>query len=163
MGRMKNAKILVAYLTRSGNTRVIAGTLQRSLGADLFEIRPARPYPEDYEEHVAQATRERDSGLEPPLGETVSNIGVYDEIYLGFPVWGETMPPPVCTFLKTHDLRRKTVRPFITHGGYGVGSSLSVLQTHAPDARIEDSFVMEADQERRTMNEVRGWIGQRGM
>ena len=118
--RMKHANILVAYLTRSGNTQVIAGTLQRALDADLFEIRPARPYPEDYEEHVAQARRERDSGFEPPLGETVSNIAGYDEIYLGFPVWGETMPPPVRTFLKTHDLRRKTVRPFITHGGYGI-------------------------------------------
>lgn len=64
---VKGPKTLVAYLTRSGNTRVIGGTLQRALGADLFEIRPARPYPEDYEQHVAQATRERDSGFEPAL------------------------------------------------------------------------------------------------
>ena len=157
---MKNAKILVAYLTRSGNTRVIAGTLQRALGADLFEIRPARPYPEDYELHVAQATRERDSGFEPPLAEKVANIAAYDEIYVGFPVWGETMPPPVRSFLKAHDLRGKTVRPFITHGGYGVGSSPAVLANHAPDARIEKAFVMEADQERRTMNAVHSWLGQ---
>lgn len=129
-------------------------------GADLFEIKPARPYPEDYEQHVAQATRERDSGFEPPLAEKVANIAIYDEIYLGFPVWGETMPPPVRSFLKTHDLRGKTVRPFITHGGYGVGSSPSVLATHALGARIEKAFVMEADQERRTMNTVHGWLGQ---
>lgn len=157
---MKNAKTLVAYLTRSGNTRVIAGTLQRAIGADLFEIKPARPYPEDYEQHVAQATRERDTGFEPPLAETVENITAYDEIYLGFPVWGETMPPPVRSFLKTHDLRGKTVRPFITHGGYGVGSSPSVLMNHAPGARVEKAFVMEADQERRTMNAVHGWLSQ---
>jgi len=109
--RMKNAKILVAYLTRSGNTRVIAGTLQRALGADLFEIRPARPYPEDYELHVAQATRERDNSVEPPLAQKVANIAAYDEIYLGFPVWGETMPPPVRSFLKTHDLPGKDRTP----------------------------------------------------
>lgn len=92
--RMKNAKILVAYLTRSGNTRVIAGTLQRALGADLFEIRPARPYPEDYELHVAQATRERDNSFEPPLAEKVANIAAYDEIYLGFPVWAKPCHRP---------------------------------------------------------------------
>ena len=158
--RMKNAKTLVAYLTRSGNTWVIAGTLQRALGADLFEIKPACPYPEDYEQHVAQATRERDSEFEPPLAEKVTDIATYDEIYLVFPVWGETMPPPVRSFLKTHDLRGKTVRPFITHGGYGVGSSPSVLISHAPGARIEKAFVMEADQERRTMNTVHNWLGQ---
>jgi flavodoxin len=156
---MKESATLVAYLTRSGNTRVIAGTLQRALGADLFEIRPARPYPEDYEQHVAQATRERDSDFEPPLAEKVANLAAYDEVYLGFPIWGETAPAPIRSFLKAHDLRGKTIRPFITHGGYGVGSSPAVLTSHAPGAQIEEAFVMEADQERRTLNQVRSWLG----
>jgi flavodoxin len=160
----KNAssKTLVAYFSRSGNTRVIAGTIQRALGADLFEIKPARAYPEDYEEAVAQATRERDSGFEPPLAERVTNIAAYDEIYLGLPIWGETAPPVIRSFLKAHDLRGKTIRPFITHGGYGLGNSPSVLARHAPDARFEKPLVMEADQERRTMTTVKDWLGQIG-
>ena len=132
--------------------------MHRQLGADLFEIRPARPYPEDYEQHVAQATRERDSGYEPPLAAKVDNIAGYDEIFLGFPIWGETAPPPICSFLKVHDLRGKTLRPFITYGGYGVGESPSVFTSHARGARIEQAFVMEADQERRTLNQIKGWL-----
>jgi flavodoxin len=155
---MTGSKKLVAYLTRSGNTRVIAGTLHRALGADLFEIRPGRPYAEDYEQHVAQAARERDSGFEPPLAGRVANIAAYDEVYLGFPIWGETVPPPIRSFLKVHDLRGKTLRPFITHGGYGVGGSLDVIASHARGARIVEPFVMEADQERRTLHEVRDWL-----
>jgi flavodoxin len=157
--RMMGSKTLVAYLTRSGNTRVIAETLHRALNADLFEIRPARPYPEDYEQHVAQAARERDSGFEPPLATRVENIASYDEIFLGFPVWGETTPPPIRSFLRAHDLMAKTLRPFITHGGYGVGNSPSVLASHAKGVRIEEPFVMEADQERRMLNEINGWLG----
>ncbi|MGE4305535.1 MAG: flavodoxin [Novosphingobium sp.] len=156
---MTGSKTLVAYLTRSGNTRVIAETLSRSLGADLFEIKPARPYPEDYEEHVAQATRERDNEYEPPLAARIGNIGAYEEIFLGFPIWGETMPPPIRSFLKGHDLRGKVLRPFITHGGYGVGSAPEVLASHATGARIEPPFVMEADQERRTLNQIKTWLG----
>lgn len=152
-------KTLVAYLTRSGNTRVIAETLQRALGADLFEIRLAQPYPEDYEQHVAQATRERDSGFEPPLAGKVDNIAAYGTVFLGFPIWGETAPPPIRSFLKAHDLRGKTLRPFITHGGYGVGSGPAVLAAHATGATIKEPFVMEADQERRTLNQVRDWLG----
>jgi flavodoxin len=151
-------KTIVAYLTRSGNTRVIAGSLQRELGADVFEIRPAKPYPEDYEAHVAQATRERDSGFEPPLAATAENIACYDQIFLGFPIWGETAPPPIRSFLKAHDLRGKTLRPFITHGGYGVGSAPTVIASHASGTRIEQPFVLEADQERRTLNQVRSWL-----
>lgn len=157
-----NTRTLVAYLTRSGNTRVIAETLQRALSADLFEIRPVRPYPADYEEHVAQATRERESSYEPPLAEGVDNMASYDEIYLGFPIWGEAAPQPIISFLKGHDLKAKVLRPFITHGGYGIGSALETLRENAAAARIAPPFVMEADQERRTLNQIKAWLGQIG-
>lgn len=152
------SKTLVAYFSRSGNTRVIAGTLERELEADLFEIRPRDTYPADYEATVARATRERDSGFEPPLEAAAVDIGAYRTIFLGFPVWGETTPAVIRSFLRTHDLTGKTLRPFITHGGYGPGSSMVVLAAHVPGARIEPPFVMEADQERRTLGQVRGWL-----
>lgn len=152
------SKVLVAYLTRSGNTRVIAGQISRALEADLFEIETAKPYPADYMQMVAQAERERQEDFEPPLKATVPNLQAYDTIFLGFPIWGETAPSVIRSFLSRHDLTGKTVRPFVTHGGYGVGSSLSVLAEHAPGACIEPPFVMEADQERRTMIEVWGWL-----
>ncbi|HUD94691.1 flavodoxin [Sphingobium sp.] len=153
-------RTLVAYLTRSGNTRVIAKTLQRELRADLFEIRTARPYPEDYEQHVAQATRERDGGIEPPLDARVEEIAKYEELFLGFPIWGETAPAPLRSFLRAHQLTGKTVRPFITHGGYGPGDATDVLASLAPGARIEKPFVLECDQERRTLDQIRSWLGQ---
>lgn len=138
---------------------MIAGTIQRMLGADLFEIRAAQPYPEDYEATVEQARRERDGGREPALASTVPEIAAYDTVFLGFPIWGETAPPVIRAFLRAHDLAGTTVRPFITHGGYGLGSSLVVLKDLAPSAKIEPPFSMEADQERRTLNQVRSWLG----
>lgn len=152
------SRTLVAYFSRSGNTRVIAGQLQRDLAADMFAILPAQPYPEDYEQTVEQARKERDASVEPPLRTNVANLSSFDTVFLGFPVWGETAPPVIRSFLRVHDLAGKTVRPFITHGGYGQGNSLQVLRDHAPNARFVDPLVMEADQERRTMNEVRGWL-----
>ncbi len=152
------ARTLIAYFTRSGNTRVIAGLLQRDLRADLFEIEPATPYPADYEATVTQATRERDSRFEPPLKATIPNLAAYDTIYLGFPTWGETAPPIIRSLLTAHDLSGKAVRPFITHGGYGPGSSLAVLKAGAPKADVREAFVLEADQERRTIGQVRAWL-----
>lgn len=152
------SKTLVAVFTRTGNTRVIAGQLQRALGAELFEIQPAQPYPADYEQTVAQARRERDAGYEPPLKARVSNIASYETLFLGFPIWGETAPPIIRAFLSAHDLAGKTIRPFITHGGYGLGQSLTVLTSHAPRAELLTAFAMEADQERRTLNQVADWL-----
>jgi hypothetical protein len=104
----------------------------RELGADLFEILPATPYPDDYEQTVEQARQERDVGARPPLKATVPNIAAYDTVFLAFPIWGETAPPIIRGFLAAHDLSGKTVRPVITHGGYGLGDSLAVLKSHAP-------------------------------
>lgn len=64
------------------------------------------------------------------------------------------------SFLKAHDLAGKTVRPFITHGGYGPGDAPAVLSSHAAGARVEKAFVLECDQERRTLNQIREWLGQ---
>jgi len=154
-----SSKILVAYFTRTGNTRVIAHQIRRALQADLFEIEPANPYPEDYEQTVAQAVRERDSGHRPPLKASVPDMGSYEVVFLGFPIWGETAPAVIRSFLSQHDLSGKTLVPFITHGGYGQGRSMNVVREHAPRARILDPLVMEADQERRTLTQVSQWLG----
>lgn len=149
---------LVAYFSRSGNTRVIALQVRRTRQAALFEIEPAIPFPEDYEETVAQAQRDIAAGHLPELAQTVENVSRYDTIYLGLPIWGMTAPSVVRSFLRAHDLSGKILRPFITHGGYGLGDSMDIIRTFAPRAEVQPPFSMEADQERRTMEQVRGWL-----
>jgi len=152
------ARSLVAYFSRSGNTRVIAGVIHRGLDSDLLEIQPATPYPEDYFETVEQARKERDGATLPALRTPPTDLASYDTLFPGFPIWGETVPPVVRSFLSTLDLSGKTVIPFLTHGGYGPGDSRSVLTRLAARATLLPSFVMEADQERRTTERVTQWL-----
>ncbi|MFT3815613.1 MAG: flavodoxin [Acidovorax sp.] len=153
-----SGKTLVAYFFHSGNTRVIAGQIHRARSTDLFEIQPALPYPDDYEHTVAQAMRERDSGFEPALRAKVGNMADYATVFLGFPIWGETAPPVIRSFLTNHDLAGKTMVPFVTHGGHGLGNSLVVVAAHASRALLLDTgLTMEADQERRTLSRVTDW------
>lgn len=155
-----DGRALVAWFSRSGNTRVIAGQIARSLGADRFEIVPARAYPDDYFETVEQAREERDRGFEPPLAATFDRIGGYETLYLGFPIWGGSAPPIIRSFLAGHDLAGKTIVPFITHGGFGTGESLSVVADHAAEARLVDGFVLERPQERQIIERVTEWLDQ---
>lgn len=152
------SRILVVYFSRSGNTRVIAGIIHRSLQTDIFEIEPATPYPEDYFRTVEQAKAEHDSGLKPALKNNIAEIGPYQTIYLGFPVWGTSVPPIVQTFLSAHNLAGKQLIPFITHGGYGAGDSEDILASLAPGARREKPLIMECDQERKTTEMVTNWL-----
>lgn len=150
--------VLVAYFSRSGNTRVIAGVIHRSLKTDLFAIEPATPYPEDYFQTVEQAKNERARGAKPALKNSVADIGRYETVYLGFPIWGTSVPPVVQTFLSTHNLAGKLLIPFITHGGYGKGDSDDILAALAPSARREKPLVIECDRERRTTETVASWL-----
>jgi flavodoxin len=150
---------LVAYYSRTGNTRVIAGQIRRSRGADLFEIRTAEPYPEDYEQTVEQARRETQAGFEPALATDALDIARYHTVFLGFPIWGQTAPPAIRSFLKAHAWAGKTIRPFVTHGGYGLGTSMAALASHSRGARRAPPFAIEADQERRTLSRVTDWLG----
>jgi flavodoxin len=156
--QLPEGRILVAFFSRSGNTRVVAGQVSRALRADLFEIEPSRPYPDDYFETVEQAKQESDRGYEPPLRAKISDIASYTTIFLGFPVWGTTAPPVIRSFLAAHDLSGKTVIPFFTHGGYGLGDSMAVVATGAPDARLVEGFVLERPQERQTIERIMAWL-----
>lgn len=158
MAASAESPVLVAYLSRTGNTRLIARQIQRALGAELFEIETAQAYPEDYETMVAQAQREKEAGFEPPLRAGVPDIARYQTIYLGFPIWGMTAPSPVRSFLSAHDLSGKRIVPFVTHGGYGQGDSLDVIRRHAPQVDISAPFVLERPQERQTLAAVTEWL-----
>lgn len=85
-------KSLIIYYSLSGNTKTVVGYLQKLVGADVMEIKPVRPYPDDFHAVVEQAREERRTNFLPPIQALTHNPQAYDNIYLGFPIWGNTIP-----------------------------------------------------------------------
>jgi flavorubredoxin len=106
------------------------------------------PYPEDYDAIVAQVARENETGTLPPLKTEIENIGDYNTVFVGFPTWGMRLPPPMKSFLNEYDLSGKTVIPFNTNGGYGLGSSIRQIEELCPDSKILESFSVRGGLER---------------
>lgn len=155
---ISDAGVLVAYFSRSGNTRVVASQIRQACQADIFEIKPATPYPENLDLLVSLTQKETDSGYEPPLAAEVSQLINYHTLFIGLPVWGGTVPAIIRSFLSHHDLTEKILIPFITHGGNGPGNSLSVISEHAPHSTFLKGFTLHADQERHTLTQVSQWM-----
>ena len=147
----------VVFLSRSSNTGMLAGHLSRTFGADLIAIRPREPWPADYEEMVAWASRWRESDDLLPL-DAVPDLSGRATVFLGFPIWGMSLPAPMRSFLSSVDLPGKTVLPFITHGGYGPGDAIAEVRRLAPDAEFAEPFVLECDQERSNLNALGAWL-----
>lgn len=118
-------------------------------------------YPEDYEQPVEQAWCQRDSGSKPTLKEGVRNMANICPMFLGLLILGKTAPPIIRPFFASNDFLNKNLTPFITHGGYRLSNSLSVIAAHASNTQLFNAvFSMLADQERQTLIKVTSWIGQ---
>lgn len=111
----------VGYIEK-GNTHIIADMIAEATGAEQFEIKPVVSYPTDYNECIDVAKREKQSGARPAIKEDV-NVEDYDVVFIGYPNWWGEVPMCVYTFIENHDWTGKTVIPFITHEGSGMGGT----------------------------------------
>jgi flavodoxin len=140
--------ILIVYLSRTGNTQAIGQIIQKNVGGKLVALELVNPYPQDYHAQVAQVVRENESGFLPPLKTRIDSIENYDIIFIGFPTWDMQMPPPIKSFLKQYDLSSKTVMPFNTNAGYGVGSGFQTVKDLCPKSTVMEGLSIKGGVER---------------
>lgn len=169
----RSEKILIVYLSRTNNTKAIAEIIHENVGGTLVALELRHPYPENYKATVDQVARENETGFLPPLKTSIDSIHKYDVVFLGFPTWGMQLPPPMKSFLKQHDLSGKTVVPFNTNGGYGIGSSFDSVKVLCPNSTVLEGFsikggverdgilfVMEGGKEKEAQLRVKSWLQQ---
>ena len=134
-------KTLVAYFSASGVTAGVAKKMAEAAGADLFEIRPEQPYTKadlNWMDKKSRSTLEmNDRNCRPAMAE-MPDVSGYDVILVGFPVWWYREPSIIDTFLESADFAGKTVVPFCTSGGSGLGDSAKNMQALAPTAKVLD-------------------------
>jgi len=130
---MMSQKSLVAYFSCSGVTKKTAELLSDVAGADLFEIRPEVPYTKadlDWMDKKSRSTVEmNDPSYRPAIADKVEHMEQYDTVYVGFPIWWYVAPTIINTFLESYDFSGKTVIPFATSGGSGMGKTEAVLHS----------------------------------
>ena len=125
-------KILVAYFSASGETAKLAKTIASVTGGDLFEIEPETAYTAadlDWNDKKSRSTVEmNDEKSRPAIAGRVTDMAQYDTVFVGFPIWWYQAPRIIETFLESYDFAGKTVIPFATSGGSGMGRTESILK-----------------------------------
>jgi flavodoxin len=146
--RPAETRVLIVYLSRTNNTKAIAGIIHQKVGGKLVALESETPYPADYHTTVQQVVHENETGYLPPLKRKIEHMEEYDVLFLGFPTWDMQLPPPVKSFLHQYDLKGKTVIPFNTNGGYGPGSSFATVTTLCPRSTVLQGFSIRGGSER---------------
>jgi len=144
---LKSDKVLIVYLSRTNNTKTIAEIIHKNAGGTLVALELEKPYPENYRATVEQVVKENETGYLPPLKTKIDSIQNYDVVFVGFPTWGMKLPPPMKSFLKQYDLSGKTIVPFNTNDGYGIGSSFDTVKELCPKSKILDGFSIKGGTE----------------
>lgn len=155
--------ILVAYFSRTGNTRDVADQIHESVGGDIFEIVAVDPYPLDYDEAVARARREQDDADRPELAREVENMDSYHMVFIGYPNWCGTMPMPVFSFLEGYDFSGKTIMPFCTHEGSRLGRSVKDIGRLCPQANLLAGLAIRGSYAKKAQDEVSAWLCESGV
>lgn len=168
---VSSEKILIVYLSRTNNTKAIAEIIQKNIGGTLVALELEKPYPEDYKTTVQQVVKENETGYLPTLKTKIDSIEKYDIVFIGFPTWDMQMPPPVKSFLHQYNLSGKTVIPFNTNAGYGVGIGFETVKELCPKSKVLKGFttkggmerdgvyfVIEGEKEKQAQDEIKKWL-----
>ena len=150
--------ILVVYFSHSGNTYKIANLIHQEVGGTIHEIQPEVPYPNSYNAVVDQAKKEIQAGYKPALQSTPDHIESYDTIFVGSPNWWSTIAPPVATFLSEYDLSGKTIVPFCTHGGGGLGRIGQDIAKLCPQSTLLSCFEIYESGTGNAQAQVSAWL-----
>lgn len=143
------SKVLVAYFSAGGVTAKLAKRLASAIGADLHEIRPEVPYTAadlDWTNKKSRSSVEmNDKSFRPAIAGRAENMEQYETVFVGFPIWWYVAPTIVNTFLEQQSLAGKTIVPFATSGGSGMGNTNRELAPSCPGAVLKDGKRFSAD------------------
>lgn len=158
------SKNLVAYFSASGVTKNAAEKLAKAANADLFEIKPVRPYTDadlDWTDKKSRSTVEmNDLSSRPEIANKCENMGSYDVVFVGFPIWWYVEPRIIDTFLESYDFSEKTVIPFATSGGSGLGKTAeNFKKILGASATVKDGKLLT----RASESDVSSWVKSLGL
>lgn len=150
---------LVAYFSASGVTAKVAEALSEAIGADLYEIEPEVPYTKedlDWMDKQSRSTIEmNDPASRPAIAGKRDNMDDYDTVFVGFPVWWYVAPTIINTFLESYNLTGKTIIPFATSGGSGMGKTNEKLQPSCPNSKLIEGKVFKKSASK---SELAAWV-----
>ena len=146
-----------------GNTQTVAEMIRSILPCDVFRIQAAAAYPREYEQATRVAQEELRSGARPELLGAVENMPGYGTVLLGYPNWWGTMPMAVYTFLGQYDFAGKTILPFCTHEGSGLGRSETEIRRLCPRADVREGLAIRGGSVGGAKPEIEKWLKRNGL
>ncbi len=143
---------------KRGNTEVIASYIQKYLSCPVCRIEMKEPYSDEYNTCTDEALKDQKRGKRPQYRDIDLDLSDYDVIFLGYPNYWSTMPMVMFTYLENNDTEGKTIYPFCTHEGSGMGKSVSDIKRLCPKADVKEGKPVLGSSVGSAENEIRQWI-----
>lgn len=173
MKSSNQGKVLIVFFSHAGenyavgnikvgNTKLVADEIQRITGGDEFEIVAEKDYNIPYDALTKLAKEESEKDEKPTFKGEVKNIDQYDTVFIGGPIWWGTYPQVMFSFFDKYNLNGKTIIPFSTHEGSGLGSVVSDLKRLYPKANFKTAFSIYGHECQKDLSKVNKWLKELG-
>lgn len=157
-GLPTHPKVLIVYFSHTGNTELAAWQIQAAVGGQLFRLQPVVPYPANSQECSVIAKQELDANKRPQLAADLPDLAQYDTVFIGYPIWYQTTPMLVRTFLEAHDFTGKAVVPFCTSDKDDIAQSRSEIAALCPTAVVPKGLTLHEVGTVRMQKQVTSWL-----
>ena len=157
-----SSKMLIIYFTYTGNTELFSNYIKEIINIDSYKIEPINSYPIESESMNYRAKKEWEEKIRPEIKSPLANITKYKKILLGYPLWNSHIPSIVASQLLKLNFLGKTIYPFNTHGGSGIGNSISDIRLYAIGAIVKRGFDIKGSMIRNSkedsIKKIKKWL-----
>lgn len=147
----------------TGNTGVMAHMIAEASGGEMFSIRTAEPYPDNYNDTIDVGKSEKNNNIHPELSTHIEILEQYDTVFVGFPNWWYGMPMVMYSFFDEYDFSGKTVIPFCTSGDSAFSDAIDEIKDMEPDAAVLDGLHIGSSGVTEAENSVNEWVSELGL
>lgn len=152
-----DSKVLIVYYSRTGNTEELAKIISDKVNGDLFKIETVKEYPSEYQEMTDVAQEEKNNNTRPVIKETRS-VREYDTVFIGCPIWWGTCPMAMFTYIESQDFTGKTIIPFTTSGGSGLGTVEDDIKESSNAKNYLKGFTVSGSNVDNSSDSVTDWL-----
>lgn len=141
-----------------GNTKIIADYIKDYIGCESFEVVAEKNYDMPYNQLTELAKQEQETQEKPAFKGEIKNFDQYETIFIGTPIWWGTFPQVMFTFFDKYDMNGKTIIPFSTHEGSGLGQIVTDLKSQYPKADIKEGLAIQGHKAKDSKDKVEKWV-----
>lgn len=134
-------KRIIVYYSLSGNTEEAVKIIAEKLNCETLKIDTVKAMPKSFAARILVGGGQVAMNKIPEITPIDKDLSVYDEIFIGTPIWNSKGVPAINAFLMDESICQKVTGLIITSGGGEIDKCVNALEAKIPNVKYKVSLL----------------------